>query len=289
MSATYPPLVHETAGVVSRLARLRRQIAAWFWVDGLSRVLWLLLALVAADLVLDWLFHLDKAQRVVMLVLMATAIGWLAYRRLVRPLSATLSDDALALQVEAGHKQLGQSLISALQFARMGDIESKGMSPVLVRQTVAAGTRAAEKVDFASVLDAKEFRLSSVLLALALLALGGLAVGVRANESLNIWFNRNVLLGDKTWPQDTYLVIERAANGRVVFPRGEDWTQVVSVRADSKVVPDSVTIEEAPGRRQVRGGVQQRHRAVPVPRPRRRRVDRVGAGRAGRAARGPDA
>ncbi|MCI0360269.1 MAG: hypothetical protein L0211_17470 [Planctomycetaceae bacterium] len=240
---TLPPLTDQTAGVVSRLAALRSQIAAWFWVDGLSRVLWLLLGLCAADFVLDWLFHLDKAQRLVMLALAAGAIGWLAYRRLVRPLSVTMSDDALALQVEAENKQLGQSMISALQLARIEDIEGKGMSPALVRQTVATGTRAAENVNFASVLDGKEFRLSAVLLALAVLALGGLAVGVRANDSLNIWFNRNVLLGDRTWPQDTYLEIERAADGKVVFPRGEDWTQVVRVREESKVIPDAVYID----------------------------------------------
>ena len=64
-----------------------------------------------------------------MLVLIAGALGWLVYRRLVRPLSATMSDDALALQVEAANKQLGQSLISALQLARMDDVESRGMSP----------------------------------------------------------------------------------------------------------------------------------------------------------------
>jgi hypothetical protein len=250
---TLQPLTDQTAGVISRLAALRRQIATWFWVDGLSRVLWLVLGLVAADLLLDWLFHLDKAQRAVMLALVVAAVGWLAYRRLARPLSVSMSDDALALQVESRNRQLGQSMISALQLARIGDIESKGMSSVLVRQTVAAGTRAAEKVDFASVLDTKEFRTSAVLLFLALVALGGLAVGVRASDSLNIWFNRNVLLGDRSWPQDTYLVIERAENGRVVFPRGEDWTQLVSVREDSKLMPETVNIEF----RQARGRAPQ--------------------------------
>src|SRR5919108_4855907 len=98
-------LSQQTSGVVARLAALRRQVAAWFWVDGLSRVLWLVLGLCAADLALDWLFRMDRAQRLVMLALMAAAVGWLVYRRLVRPLSAPLSDDALALQGEAGDKQ----------------------------------------------------------------------------------------------------------------------------------------------------------------------------------------
>jgi hypothetical protein len=240
---TLQPLTDQTAGVVSRLAKLRSQIAAWFWVDGLSRALWLLLCLAAADLVLDWLFHLDKAQRLVMLGLAAAALGWLGYRRLVRPLSARMSDDALALQVEAGNKELGQSMISALQLARIDDIEGKGMSPALVRQTVAAGTRAADRVNFAGVLAGKDFVMNLGLLVLAVLALGGLTAGVFASDSLNIWFNRNVLLGDRTWPQNTYLEIERATGGKVVFPRGEDWTQVVRVREESTVVPDAVYID----------------------------------------------
>lgn len=237
------PLSEQTTGVVSRLAALRRRVAAWFWVDGLGRVLWLLLALCAADLVLDWLFRMDKPQRLVMLALMIGGVGWLAYRRLVRPLSASMSDDALALQVEAGNKQLGQAMISALQFSRMEDVESRGMSPVLVRQTVAAGAQAAERVNFAGILDGKEFRINTVLLGAAVLTLAALGAGVAANDSLNIWFNRNILLGERTWPQDTYLVIERVKDGKVVFPRGEDWTQVVTVREDSKTIPEAVYID----------------------------------------------
>src|SRR5688572_12658666 len=167
------PLSEQTAGVVSRLAALRRQIAAWFWVDGLARVLWLVIGLCAADLLLDWMFRLDRAQRLVMLVLMASAVGWLIYRRLVRPLSASTSDDALALQVEQGNKHLGQSMISALQLSRMEDVESKGMSPALVRKTVISGAIAAENVNFASVLAGGDFARNVGLLALAAVVLVG--------------------------------------------------------------------------------------------------------------------
>ncbi len=240
----YPPLAQHTTGVAARLARLRSQVAAWFWVDGLSRVLWLALALAAADLALDWLFRMDRAQRLVMLVLMLGGIGWLAYRRLICPLSATMSDDALALQVEARNKELGQGLISALQLARLEGAAERGMSPALVEQTVLRGTKSAEGVDFANVLDAKEFRLNALLLGLAVAALGGLAYGVTASEPLAIWFNRNILLGDRIWPQKTYLVIERVGkDGAVVFPLGEDWTQLVSVTPQSEVVPEAVFLE----------------------------------------------
>ncbi|MDX1944381.1 MAG: hypothetical protein SFU86_03165 [Pirellulaceae bacterium] len=243
MSLATQPLSEQTAAVVARLAKLRFLVASWFWVDGLARVLWLALALCLADLLLDWLFRMDRPQRGVMLVLMLGGLGYAVYRRLARPLSARLSDDALALQVEAGNKQLGQSLISALQLARLDDIEGRGMSPVLVRQTVLTGTAAAARVPFAGILDGREFRLNCILLVLAIAAFVGLGIGIATNDSLHIWANRNLLLGDRTWPQQTYLIVERVKDGKVVFPRGEDWTQVVTVRDDSKVVPSEISIE----------------------------------------------
>src|SRR5262245_3039808 len=206
MSVALPqkPLAQETSGVVARLQSLRSQIAAWFWVDGLVRVLWLALGLIAVDLAIDWFFRLDKPQRLVMLGLMIGVIAWRVYRRLVRPLSATMSDDALALSVEASNKQLGQSLISALQLSRLEDVESHGMSPALVAQTVHHGTAAAERVRFANVLDGREFRLNALLLAIALGMFAVVGYGIVTTSTLSIWFNRNILLGYATWPQKTY-------------------------------------------------------------------------------------
>jgi hypothetical protein len=244
--ATLSPHQSATEPITSRLAVLRRQVSTWFWVDGLSRVLSFALALFAVDLAIDWMFRLDWPQRVVMLGLIVAAVGWLAYRRLVKPLSAVLADDALALQVEAGNKQLGQAMITAMQLAQLPDAEAKGMSPQLVRHAVRAGVERADRVDFGKVLDEREFRLNCVLLTLALAVCGLLVYGIATSESLNIWFHRNILLDAvsvKAWPQDTYLVIERAEDGRVVFPRGEDWTQLVTVTEESKVIPEVVHID----------------------------------------------
>jgi hypothetical protein len=237
-------LANETAPVITRLSQLRGQMARWFLVDGLSRVFWLLIGLCLLDLAIDWFFRMDKPQRVVMLALIGAAVAWLVWRRLIRPLSVAVSDDALCLQVEKGNKQLSEGLISALQFARMPDVAARGMSPMLVRETVMYGTQAARNVNFGSVLDVKQFQMNLGLLVIALAAIGGAGIGMAMQgSSLNIWFNRNILFGDELWPQKTYLDVKRVKDGKVKFPRGEDWTQVVEVREDSKVIPESVYID----------------------------------------------
>lgn len=234
----------EIAGVRTRLGRLRRQVANWIWIEGLSRVLWLALGLAAFDLTLDWLFRMDRPQRAVMLALMLAALGWAAYRWLARPFSLAANDDALALQLESAHPSLGQSLISALQLARVSDLRASGMSPALAREAIVLGLQRAQEISFASILDQRRFSQNSLLLLAAGVLVGLLAIGTIATLPLRTWFNRNLLLGSATWPQKTYLVIERVGrDGVVVFPSGDNWTQVVSVRPDSQAVPEVVYLD----------------------------------------------
>ena len=49
MSKAAVPQSSILSGVESRLHALRSQLAAWFWTDGLMRIVWCVLALVAAD------------------------------------------------------------------------------------------------------------------------------------------------------------------------------------------------------------------------------------------------
>lgn len=223
-----PQLSHLTSDVVTRLGKLRRQVTTWFWVDGLSRLCWAALALLAADFALDWLFRMDKPQRAVMLALIAGVLAYVGYRRLVKPLSATISDDALALEVERLNPQLQQSVISALQFARMEDhLSDRGYSSAMIRQTVTRGAKASSEVNFGNVLDDREFRTNAMLLLFAAVLLGGLAIGSFVHPLIKIWANRNLFLGNDNWPQQTYLQVQRAENGKVVFPAaktGPNWS-----------------------------------------------------------------
>lgn len=241
--ASLAPLTDQTAGVTRRLALLRRDLTMWIWMRGLAWVLWCGLILLALDLVLDWFFRMDRPQRGVMLGLMLGSVAYVAYRTLLRPLAAAATDDALCLQVEAQNQQLGQSLISALQLARIEDAAERGMSPLLVAQTVRQGTAAAADIEFSRVLNASQLRRSTALTALALGAILALGWGAAHHELLATGLNRNLLLGDRTWPQQTYLEVRQVVDGKVVLPRGEDWTQLIAVTPESQVVPSALYID----------------------------------------------
>ncbi len=229
--------------VAKRLSALRQKLIAWLVVDGLSRVLWLVIALALIDFGLDYLFQMDFAQRSVMLVLIVGAIIAASVWRLIRPLRRIPGDDALVLEVEEHNKQLGQSLISAVQFSRMGDITHQGISMRMVQATIDAGAEAAEDVDFGATLNAKKMYINAGLVALACLVLAGAAYGVAQSNSLAIWFNRNVMLGDRMWPQDINIeIIDTQASGQRLV-RGEDWTQYVGVTKSSKAMPDQVFVD----------------------------------------------
>ena len=226
-----------------RLRRLRTRIAAWFVVDGLSRLLLCVVLVIALDLLVDRLLHMDRAQRIVMLVLAIGVLGWVLYRRVIYPLSCRLTDDALCLEIEARYEQLGQSLISAVQFARMDDFESRGVSPALVRATIDLGMKQAAEVTLERILRSDRFHANLALLTVTLLALTGIGVSSVANDSMAIWFDRNVLLGEREWPQDVHLVVEGVEDGRLTIPRGDDWPVVVTVRDDSRRLPEVVHVD----------------------------------------------
>lgn len=244
MSQATLPSHHVPSSVAAKLRGLRMKITAWLLVDGLSRVLGVLIGLILIDLAVDYFFSLDVYQRIVMLVLGGAAVAFVAYYRLLVPLTTPVPDDALILAVE-GHygKELGESLISAVQFSRIGDVDALGVSPQLVKASIDQGTQAADRIKFGTVVDSGWFVANLALLFAtgALLAAGGYAV---ANTEMgSIWWDRNVLLQDRGWPQDTYLDVQYAQDNVLIIPRGDDWPLTVTVKEDSERKPDEVLVD----------------------------------------------
>lgn len=227
-----------------RLRSFRHKILLWLSVNGLSRLALAIVVVAAIDFLIDWTFRMDLAQRTIMLVLIVGLFLYVIYRYLIKPFQHKPSDDALCLQVEERHSELGQGIISAIQFSRIDDLDRLGVSPSMVAATIAQGEQAAEQVDFGTALNRDRFVFNCGLLVamVSLLALGGVAVA--NNETMNTWFDRNVMLGASEWPRDTYLKLEGInEDGEVVVLRGEDHLQLVTVTEDSVVSDVEIVIE----------------------------------------------
>src|SRR5688572_26855711 len=140
----------------------------------MSRVLGTVVLVAAVDLLLDWSFQMDRPQRMVMLVLSLGIIATVAYRKLLRPLATSATDDALALRIEQQHPVLHERLISALQLARLKE-PPPGALPQMTNAVIEQGIAAARDLDVRSLLDRKRLMWNGVLLAVAVAAIGGTA------------------------------------------------------------------------------------------------------------------
>jgi hypothetical protein len=225
-----------------KLQSLRRRVALWFTVDGLKRLLLAAAGLIAFDLLIDWYFRMDRAQRGIMLVLTVAVLCWVAWRYLIKPLKTKLTDEALVLEMEK-HGQFSEELITALEFSRTDWSQQPNVASGLVRQTIDRGMAAGKNVSIDGILRQGKFWTNTFLL--ALLLLGGLALGVACvkTKTMSTWFNRNVMLGNAAWPQDFYFQVANADGMTLSVPRGDDYVLKASVQEGYRYLPEDVKVE----------------------------------------------
>ena len=225
-------------GVSSRLTALRTQIKLWFVLEGVAYVLWSALAIGIASFLLDYFFRLDLQQRTFLLAASGIVLLAVFAQRVVRPLTSELSDDGLILEVERRHPELAESLISAVQFKRLGDKINPHTSQAMVEATITRGAEAAQLVRFGDVINSTGLLRNTLLFLAASAIIGGVAYGGTIEPHIAAWFKRNILLQTASYPQNTYLKILRAENGKIRIPKGDDYTLEVIVTNDSLILPE---------------------------------------------------
>ncbi len=234
----------------------------WILLDGAAWLALTFLGLCLISLYLDWEMRMDVAQRIMILVAAVGVLGWVLVRRMVRPMFQALPDDLLLIKVEGRHPELGESVISAAEFSRLDDPVRLGISPSMVAAAIRDGLGRATTVRFTDVVDSRRRNINLLLLVGAVVVFLG-AVGTMAAvspQSLWIWFNRNIMLGNEKWPTQTQLVVldcrgvgpgEEIVDSRDVFAgeagkvkrqmaRGDTWKLHVLAKG---VIPQNVRIE----------------------------------------------
>ena len=222
---------------------MRRAVQRYFLVDGIKNILLALLVLIIVDFALDKTFRMDWSQRLIMLILSLTVIGYVVYRKLLAPLFSRLSDDALMIELEKAEGGMNEVLISALELSRMDISNNENVSAQMLENSVKEGVDAASKVNIISAFRRKKMRANMFVLASIFLCylIGGISAS--RDQGLDIWYKRNVLLSNIPWPSNYALELSGYKDGKIRVPRGEEWSLLVSVQKGYKELPSSVVLE----------------------------------------------
>ncbi len=222
-----------------RLSHLRLAITATLLSNGLSILTVGTVAFMLLSLLVDFSTHMDVAQRGVVLALGIGGLGYIIYTRLVCPLLHPLSDDALATQVEARHRELSDNLLNAVQFAD-GETSVQKASPAMIRESIQAGVNAADEINWNDMINKRRRNLH---LAAALGAITAtLLFVVFLPSTMSLWFHRNILLQQDNWPRETSLRVIDADEDALVVPEGGDLPVTIVASANG-VIPGEIIVQ----------------------------------------------
>ncbi|HUS47905.1 MAG TPA: hypothetical protein VM098_07290 [Phycisphaerae bacterium] len=243
-------------GAYDKLARLRMLLRARLAAEGLAWVVMALVAAVFVTLGFDRLLRLDdRVQRAVIVTASLAAVVYVVWRELLAPLLVPMGLESLALLVERRYRQLGDRLVSAIQFSLAPAAE--GLSRAMIQRTAAEADAMAGPLDYREVVERRRLLQVAIISACALGLLAGFSVW--QHDMMRLWFRRNVMFADVSWPQRTYLQVLDGHDFDVL--RGEDLTIRVAVKQGS-VAPPHITL----------------HRLLPsIGRPTEEQIDQVGS------------
>ncbi len=199
-----------------RALRRRRQLVRWS--TAVAPLVTATLLILAAFWLVDYVFHLDAPQRVVMWGVCSLTIGWI-YWRFAKPLlSQHESEVDVALLVEQQH-QLDSDLVAAMQFDAAPAVTYG--SPDLQTAVVQQAADLSRRINFFEGLSYDQFaRRTAALMIVALLAA---AACLTFPGHVRVFFDR-LLLGAAHYPTQTVLE-KMAVNGHMTLTRSTHRTQ----------------------------------------------------------------
>ncbi len=220
------------AGIKRKLLGLRRSLKLRLAIDGLAWLATVIVAIVFVSFAVDYTMRLDRPLRAFVIGLGLAFWAWVVWKMLIRPLIVPMNVPQLALLVENKWQELGDRLISTIQFGE-GGLESEAM----IRKTAEQANEMAAGLNFKKVVERKGMIRSLQIAAIAVTLLAGF--GFWQSDLMRLWFERNVAFAEVDWPQDTYLKVLGGPD--FVVMRGEDLVVYISVEDESDV-PTNITL-----------------------------------------------
>ncbi|MEN6448993.1 MAG: hypothetical protein ABFC96_00750 [Thermoguttaceae bacterium] len=253
--------------VRSLLARLRRRIRRYVWIEGCAAaVAWLGLSF-WATLAVDWLFEPAVVVRLLMLAAVIVVLVAVLVRRIFRRAFVPITDSNAAMLLERRFPQLQDTLLTAVVLGDPRPVPSlvsanMGLSPSAAPSN--AATLAAEAGQDALSVEmltrtcheaaarTNQVELGKVFNRRPLWLHGGAAILLVAsiaifalleNEAFATWARRTLTLSNQLWPRKTHFVcVEGFSNGVRKVARGSDVEIIARADTDWPRVPKTAEI-----------------------------------------------
>jgi hypothetical protein len=187
-------------------------------------------------LAIDYFWRPELASRLVLLAVAIATVAFVAWNRLVQPLSCHLGDLELAELLDRRRPGVGQRLTNVLQLPELlvrGRIDG---SPAMIEAAVVDDAAELEKIDLEATLNISRRR-KLVIAVVATLAVAAI-FSMLFPSAVAIWSRRWLASSRVRWPQHTYLsVLGLNEEGRLLVPRGEAVT--LEIDAAPELAADS--------------------------------------------------
>ncbi len=247
------------------LARLRRRIRVYVWIEGMALALLWLGATFWVGLAIDYLpvlmgaGEMPRGARLVLLAVIVGTLAYLLYRWVFLRAFARLSDPSMAILLERRFRRFRDGLVTTVELSQRPD-HAREFSREMLRRTGREASAQARGVRVGEVLRLAPL-LTKAALALAVLAPIGLLYAWNAQAVL-IWAERLYLLGDRPWPRATQIQVvgvqiehTAASDGAVTWSElipfdanreikvAKGTSTLLRVQADAtKVIPEYCTV-----------------------------------------------
>ena len=228
--------------------QLRRQLQKLLWLHGVCWVLIVFCGVTFCCGLFDWGVRTsDTGTRLILFGLVVSAVSWVSFHFLLRPLNKKFSDTDLALIVEKRFPRFQDRLASTVQFQE-GHTNSAVGSPELQQLVIAEAVSQIQKIKVNDVLEIRDVKRVTTG---AFFACVFSALFVLCNQSLTaVALNRLFLpLSDQPWPQQTVLQFLNSEFEPIVYDpadplrvvRGQRFELFIENRRGE--LPESVLLE----------------------------------------------
>jgi hypothetical protein len=223
------------------VSRLRLAVRAYVLSDGLAALAIVVGLAFWLGLAIDWLLEPRPAVRVLMGAAAVALAAYVAWRFVLRRLSAGLRDDSLALLVERKFPALREGLVTSVQAAG----ESSG--PLQRQMLDASARRTAAALADVRLRQVFDYRPLMRKLAIAAALIGAIVVfAVTQRDAFAFWIDR-IKLSPELWPRRVQLTVmgfeDRDGSKAVNVARDDSYElQVLASIVDGHQPPDEVEV-----------------------------------------------